>query len=329
MKRSLKRIIVFISLLVLLLFVLFVINQTVQVVGFASRVSPAFGTIVLWVLLAVYATFVAVPLVVYLRLPRSLTPPESEGSKVFHGYLEGLKRRLAKNPRLKGRTFLTREDIEAGLGLLNGEADGIIRKTAAKTFIATAISQNGRLDAFLVLSALSRMVWQIAHLYYQRPAPRELLQLYANVAATVFVASELEDIDVYEQVAPVVSSAVGSVALSVPGTGLLVDSIVTGTANAFLALRVGVMARRYCGSLTTGSRASLRRSATIEAIGLLGPVVREGVAKIPRAVWAALWQASKREIAHRWSSASARAKESGRRFLSKGKAGGKQPQGQE
>lgn len=329
MRNPWKRLAVFVSLLLLLLFVLFVINQTIQVVDFASRMSPAFGTIVLWALLVIYAILVALPLAMYLRLPRSLTPPESEDSKDFPGYIESLKKRLARNPRLKGRTLLTREDVEAGLALLNGEADGIIRRTAAKTFIATAISQNGRLDAFLVLSALSRMVWQIAHLYYQRPTPRELLQLYANVVVTVFAASELEDIDIHEQIAPVVSSAMGSVVLSVPGTGLLVDSIVTGTANAFLALRVGVMARRYCGSLATGSRPSLRRAATMEAIGLLGPIVRQGVAKIPRTAWTALWQASKREIGHRWSSASSKVKESAQRLFSKGKAGKKEPQGQE
>ena len=188
-----------------------------------------------------------------LRLPRSLMPPASEDSPEFTRYLESLKKRLRSNTRLKNFDLSNRERIEDALTLLGKQADDIIQKTASTVFMSTAISQSGRLDAFLVVSAQSRMVWQIAHLYYQRPTLRDLIHLYANVAATAFMASELDDIDLNEQVQPVLSSTLGAMAGSVPGlqlaASLLVTSVLTGTANAFLSLRVGIIAKRYCGSI--------------------------------------------------------------------------------
>ena len=62
----------------------------------------------------------------------------------------------------------------------------------------------------MVLAAQVRMIWAIAHIYHQRPTVRDVIQLYANVAGTVFVASELEELDIGEQVEPVIKAALGS-----------------------------------------------------------------------------------------------------------------------
>ena len=69
----------------------------------------------------------------------------------------------------------------------------IVREAASGVFLATAVSQSGRLDGLLVLAAQSRMVWRVAHLYHQRPTLRDIAHLYANVAGTAFVAGELQE----------------------------------------------------------------------------------------------------------------------------------------
>jgi hypothetical protein len=118
---------------------------------------------------------------------------------------------------------------------------------------------------------------------------RDLIHLYANVAATAFMASELDDIDLNEQVQPVLSSTLGAMAGSVPGlqlaASLLVTSVLTGTANAFLSLRVGIIAKRYCGSLIIAEKKSLRRTAGAEAAKLLGSIVRQGTSRVSKMVW--------------------------------------------
>ena len=78
---------------------------------------------------------------------------------------------------------------------------------SVRVFLATAVSQSGRLDGLLVFAAQSRMVWKIALLHYQRPSVRDMINLYANVAGTAFVASEIEDININEHVEPVIGAA--------------------------------------------------------------------------------------------------------------------------
>lgn len=265
-------------------------------VGLADRVSPAFGTAVLWFLVGLYAALILAASVFFLRLPKPLVPPETEMEPEFSRYLDALRTRLAANPRLKGFDLSDRAGIESALASLGRECDVIIRDSAAAVFVSTAISQSGRLDTVFVLTAHVRMVWRIASIYNQRPALRELVRLYANVAATALVAGELDEAEISEQIEPILSSALGAVSLSVPGmqaaASIVVTSILTGAANAFLTLRVGIIARRWCGSLVVDERRALRRTATAEAARLLGSIVKSGTARISRG----LWDASKDKV---------------------------------
>jgi len=317
MNQTIKKVAYLASIVILLFFSLFVINQTAQIVELANKVSPTFGSLVFWTLLMVYAVLILIPVVLFLRLPRSLMPPRSEDAPEFTAYLEALKKRLTSNSHLKGLDLSNRQDIENALAILAKNANEIIRQTAATVFISTAISQSGRLDAFLVLSAQSRMVWQIARLYYQRPMLRDLIQLYANIVGTVFLASELEDVDISQQVEPILSSTLGALAVAIPGVQLaasiLVNSVLTGTANAFLTLRVGIIARRYCGSLVVAEKRTLRRTASAEAAKLLGSIVKQGTAKLSKA----LWESSKGKVGTAFSGVSDYVKEAGNSILAK------------
>jgi len=317
MNKTFKKIALYASILILLLFILFVINQTAQVVQLAEKVTPSFGNLVFWALLLVYAILILVPVFLFLRLPKSLMPPKSEDAPEFDAYLAALKKRLASNRHLKGLEFSNRQQVDEALSILAKRSDEIIQQTASTVFISTAISQSGRLDAFLVLSAQSRMVLRIARLYYQRPTLRDLIQLYANVAGTAFLASEFEDVDISEQVEPVLSSTLGALAVTIPGVQLaasiLVNSVLTGAANAFLTLRVGIIARRYCGSLVVSEKRTLRRAASAEAAKLLGSIVKQGTTKLSKA----LWKASKGKVGNLFSSMKEYAKDTGSSLLEK------------
>jgi hypothetical protein len=311
MNKTLKQIVLFASALIIFFFFLFVINQTAQVIQLAEKVSPSFGNFAFWALILVYAILIFIPVFLFLSLPKSLRPPRTGDGPEFNGYLEALKKRLASNSHVKGMELSNQKHVEEALSILGKKSDEIIRQTASTVFISTAISQSGRLDAFLVLSAQSRMIWRIARLYYQRPTLRDLTHLYANVAGTVFLASELEDLDISEQVEPVLSSTLGALAVTIPGVqlaaSLLVNSVLTGTANAFLTLRVGIIARRYCGSLVVAEKRTLRRAASAEAAKLLGSIVKEGTSKLSKA----LWKASKSKAGGLFSGIKEHAKEAG------------------
>jgi hypothetical protein len=168
------------------------------------------------------------------------------------------------------------------------DADELSKKAASKVFLATALSQNGSLDSLFVLGLQTRLVWDVAHIYRQRPSIRDLGWLYTNVLTTAFVAGELDELDLSEQIQPIVQNAMGAAAGSLPGlqvaSSIVASSIVSGTANAFLTLRVGIVARRYCGSLTRPEKRSLRRNAFTEAAGMLGAIAGAGTRKVLTAV---------------------------------------------
>ena len=291
MDKTLRNVLVPVSLLLVVAFLVFLVNQTVQAVGLADRIHPALGTAVLWMLLLVYVGCAAVPCALLLRLPRPLKPPASEAAPEFEAHLSALRRRLRGNPLLAGQSVSSRQEIEAALRVLDTRADEIVRSAGSRVFVATAVSQNGSLDGLMVLLAHTRMLWQIARVYYQRPTLRDLTFLYANVASTAFLAAQLDDVDVAEQIQPLVSGVLGSAAGAVPGfhaaSTLLMNSVMTGTANAFLTLRVGIVAKRYCGALVLPEPRALRRLAVSQAAQMLGGIARDGAKRVAGAFWSA------------------------------------------
>jgi hypothetical protein len=296
MRKTIARIAVLFALLLIVAFVVFLIGETAQLVALATQIHPTFGDAVLWALIFIYAFCVLTPLWMLLRLPRPLVPPDTEESPEFDEHLRRLTKRLQGNSLLSGAPVGSRQEIEAAIRVLDAKADEITRAAAAQVFLTTAISQNGSLDAVVVLGSQSRLVWRIARVYYQRPTLRDLIYLYGNVASTAFISSELEDVDLSAQIQPVLSSVLGSAAGAIPGlqavSALVVNSVTTGSANAFLTLRVGILARQYCGALVAPAKRTARRSATLLATHLLGSIVAEGAGRVSNAIWTA----SKRRV---------------------------------
>ncbi len=283
----LRRITVLISVLVVVLFTVFVVNQTAAVVDLADRAHPWLGQAVLWTLVALYVVLVATPLWMYFRLPPPITPPATESGPEYEEHLDRLRRRLEGNALVDG-PLGTRDELAAAVTTLDRAATDATREAATQVFLSTAISQSGRLDTFVVLGANARLVWRIARIYYQRPTLRDMWHLYANVAATAFLAGELDDVDVSEQVQPIVTSVIGSLGTALPGlqvaTSLIVNSVLSGSTNAFLTLRVGAIAQQYCAPLLAVDRRTVRRSATARAAGMLGAIVGAGSRSVVRAV---------------------------------------------
>ena len=284
MTRAIRTILLLSSFFLVLSFAVFVINQTDQLVALADRFHPLGGDVAFWSLLVLYVMCLAVPTVLLLRLPRSLKVPADDSGTEFDRHLDELKQRLRRNDHVSAQPLDTRADIEAALKVLGDRADEVIQQTARQVFITTAVSQNGSLDSVVVLAAQSKMTWTLARLYYQRPSLRELTCLYGNVAATAFVAAEIEDLDLAGQLEPVMSSVLGSFAGAVPGlqvvSAVAANSIFNGSANAFMTLRVGLIAKQYCEALVRPDQRLAKRSATAGAALMLGGVVANGAKRV-------------------------------------------------
>lgn len=268
------------ALAITILLFIVIINQVVQFSGVLASIHPLLGQISLIVFVLVILTALVAPLYLYIRLPSRLVPPESDEGPEYDQYIEKLSERLASNPRVSLEKVVKEEEIRLALKELDAESDLIIKKTAYRAFITTAISQNGALDALFILGLQFRLVWELARVYSQRPNLKELSFLYTNVMVTAFIASSLDEAEYFEILESSMSQGVGSVISMVPGTSLIVNSTITGSSNAFLTLRVGKVAQKYCNSLVRKERQTIRNSATTEAAKMLAGIIYDGTKKL-------------------------------------------------
>ena len=286
---SARKIIVVLAVLITVCLLSLIIAGVTSLISLAERIHPIAGTIVFWSVCLAAGFFALYCVIAYARLPAALVPPVEESGPKYDAYLETLRVRLAVNPRTRGKPLATEEEIENAVGHLSAEANSIVRSTASMVFLSTALMQNGRLDGLIVLFTQIQMVGRIARIYVQRPSPRELVRLYANVAGTAFIASGLESLELGEMVAPLAVSVVPALKGAIPGlsgiSALLVRCVSNGAANAFLTLRVGEVARRYCELTSRCPPELIRKSATAAAVHHLGRIVRENGALVVRKIW--------------------------------------------
>ena len=299
MIQKLKKYSLFLCLSVILVFGLFAINQLVALYANLAAIEVWLANIVVSLVALLVFVLFSLPVVLLLRLPKTILNEGEEPAQ----YESKLKKRLATNKRIKraGLETDTPEGLKEALVLLDNEALQVINKTATSVFLTTAVSQNGKLDALTVFVTQSRMVWKIAHIYWQRPALQDIVRLYANVGGASLVASELEDLDLTRQIEPILSALLKSPGRSLPVVGhaahILTDSLLEGSTNAFLTLRVGVIAKRYCGSLSPDIPVKeLKRSAFLEASTLLRTLVLSSSGKVINSVMKAMKNAGKNTV---------------------------------
>src|SRR5215470_8547500 len=113
-----------------------------------------------------------------------------------------------------------------------------------------------------------------------------------SVALPASTSSDLRHVNwcgCMQMLAPLATSMVPALKGGIPGlsgiSALLVKCVSTGAANAFLTLRVGEVARRYCELTSRSSPESIRKSATAAAVQHLGRIVRENGALVVRKIW--------------------------------------------
>jgi len=292
---SARRIMVVLAVTMTVCLVSLIIAGVASLVSLADRIHPIAGTIVFWAVCLTAGLLALYYAIAYTRLPAALGPPEEDSGPNYDAYLQILRARLASNPRTRDLPVVTKDEIEKAIGHLSTQADLVVRRTASTVFLSTALMQNGRLDGMIVLFTQIQMVGRIARIYVQRPSPRELARLYANVASTAFVASGLESLDLGEMVAPLAVSVVPALKGGIPGlsgiSALLVKCVSNGAANAFLTLRVGEVARRYCELTSKCPPELIRKSATAAAVQHLGRIVRENGALVVKKIWASTGRA--------------------------------------
>ena len=105
----------------------------------------------------------------------------------------------------------------------------------------------------------------------------------------MLLAANLEDVDFAQLATPIVNSMAPSLLTAVPGFqgvgNLLINSLANGSANAFLTLRVGLIAKAYCAPMVEPNPRAVRKSSTLAALNLLVSITKENGSALAAAVW--------------------------------------------
>lgn len=149
------------------------------------------------------------------------------------------------------------ERIESLLTPLDAKVDRLIRTEATSIGVATAISMNGTVDAFIVLWRSANLVAKISRIYFGRPNFRGSMMILRDVAGIVVLSRALEDVT--DITGDVIGSMLGRMG------GLVAGPVMDGAINAMMALKLGYMTKRRCRSFK-GWKPSQARSISANAL---------------------------------------------------------------
>jgi hypothetical protein len=183
---------------------------------------------------------------------------------------------------LSGRVRrLEKETVQRLLAPLDRKARQVIRQEALAVGVATAVSWNGTLDAFLVLWRNCNLVARVAAIYYGRPGVRGTLAILRDVAGATLAGAYLQDL----------STAAGGSLGSLFGktAGVLGGPLLDGGLNAVATLRIGYVGKARCRAFSAWNERT-----RVEALGAAfkeaATFSREVVGEVIRAVGGGLWR---------------------------------------
>lgn len=284
MPSSVRKILKFVAIAVIAYALISVISGLSTLASIGERFVSGSWVYVFSALLCAFLLLLAYPVWQMMRLPRAPMPPEQTSGTQYETYQAWLLQHLKNHSDPAVAVTAMRMGAQPALEKLNAKADALVFTAASQVFIETALSQNGRLDGLLVLARQVKLVWSVASLYELRPMPDRLWYLYSNIAMASILSTNIEDIDLDEMVKPLVSAILPAAAGAIPGlqtvASIAVSSLMDGTANALLTLRVGVLTKEYALPLNRPLPAEARRRATVQAYSMLSRVTSDNVGKV-------------------------------------------------
>lgn len=168
-----------------------------------------------------------------------------------------------------------RAHIEALLAPLDKRVNAAIHAEAVGVGVATALSMNGTVDAFIVLWRNANLIARISRIYFGRPHLMGSLRILRDVAAIVVAARALEDVT--DLTGDVVGSLLGRMG------GLIAGPVMDGGINAMMTLKLGYLAKRRCRSFkgwTAGQAAAISEGALQEVKAESGSVITDFLKRV-------------------------------------------------
>lgn len=238
-----KRLLFFISLFL----VYIIIRELLELYFYAQTIHTAFGYVVLAIILITIIYFVLIPAYKIFTIPVN---PGPVLSKTKEDELIAIRlKKFTKNEFLLDQQDKilvcddNRERYQQRIELLEKECATIRKKYVAQLFYSSSISQNGFIDAMLVLSYSINMVKDIFVLYNGRVTNRDLF----NIAKKIYYSIAIAGSEGIEYVTDEIITKLASDGVkSIPFIDKILGSIADGFLNALLLNRISYITENYC-----------------------------------------------------------------------------------
>jgi hypothetical protein len=249
-----------------------------QKIGEATHAYVEYGFYALLGVLAV--AFIVVPTWKVICMPSLPDMDVNEGDPLRK--TRKLAKRLVgttENAELKNQIAAAGDDAACLRGLVKSELDvrfGKAReeiiKAASYSFASTSVSQNSTIDTISVLMINCRLVYKVIRASGFRPNIGQLVRIYTNVLSSAFLAHITQSV-AEEGGTALVNTFIKGLR-NIPLADLVVGSVIDGTINALMTLRVGNLTLSY---LKKGAKGHLddkdMKEANMTAIKSLPRVV--------------------------------------------------------
>ncbi len=241
--KIIKKIIFFFSLFLLYL----ILKEFVELYNLAKSIHPYFAYAVLILLVAFLVYFAFIPIYQIIRMPKNYAPVKNKSE--VPALLEKRINSFKKNKFLIKSGFdfsIIKNDEESHnkiILLLEKESDRIRKKYVSRLFYSTSISQNGFIDAILILSSSVNLIKEIFILYQGRVTNRDLF----IIAKKVYYSIAIGGSEGIEYAADEIFSKLSTEGMkSIPFASKILSSLADGYVNAALLTRVSLITENYC-----------------------------------------------------------------------------------
>jgi hypothetical protein len=249
-----------------------------QKIGEATHAYVEYAFYALLGVLAV--AFIVVPIWKVICMPSLPDMDVNDGDPIRK--TRKLAKRLVgttENAELKNQIAAAGDDAACLRGLVKSELDvrfGKAReeiiKAASYSFASTSVSQNSTIDTISVLMINCRLVYKVIRASGFRPNIGQLVRIYTNVLSSAFLAHITQSV-AEEGGTALVNTFIKGLR-NIPLADLVVGSVIDGTINALMTLRVGNLTLSY---LKKGAKGHLddtdMKEANMTAIKSLPRVV--------------------------------------------------------
>lgn len=256
--KIIKKIIFFFSLFLLYL----ILKEFVELYNLARSIHPYFAYAVIVLLTAFIIYFAFIPIYQIFRMPKNYAPVKNRSE--VPALIEKRVSNFKKNKFLIKSNFdfsIIKNDEESHkkiISSLEKESDRIRKKYVSRLFYSTSISQNGFIDAVLILSSSVNLIKEIFMLYQGRVTNRDLF----TIAKKVYYSIAIGGSEGVEYAADEIFSKLSTESMkSIPFASKILSSLADGYVNAALLTRVSLITENYCKYLYIESDRALYPSS--------------------------------------------------------------------